>query len=138
MSGYAAFEAGKLVRAVFVNLHAWLASSTGARPVVHVDLDFARAANATQADVDAFWGGGVQARRLVIGHADDVANLTWAGQSYEQTDVLDSSLCIMPLVFFATPAEPRFLSTLKRIMLTPERGGLTSNVRSFRLQASFE
>ena len=86
VSGYAAFEYGRLVRAIFVNLHAWLASSTGARPVVHVDLDFARAANATQADVDAFWGGGVQARRLVIGHADDVANLTWAGQSYEQTD----------------------------------------------------
>ena len=50
------------------------------------------------------------------------------GQSYEDTDVLDSSLCIMPLVFFSTPADPRFLNTLKRILLTPERGGLTSNV----------
>ena len=26
-------------------------------------------------------------------------------------------------------SDPRFLSTLKRILLTPERGGLTSNVR---------
>lgn len=25
------------------------------------------------------------------------------GQSYEQTDILDASLLIMPLVFFATP-----------------------------------
>lgn len=70
------------------------------------------------------------------------------GQSYEDTDVLDSSLCIMPLVFFSSPvsllsfytdascntytvvtkADPRFLNTLRKILLTPERGGLTSNV----------
>ena len=31
------------------------------------------------------------------------------GQSYEQTDVLDSSMCIMPLVFFATPVSLVFL-----------------------------
>ena len=71
--------------------------------------------------------------------------LGFFGQSYEDTDVLDSSLCIMPLVFFSTPvsaivnrisgtlirttqADPRFLNTLRRILLTPERGGLTSNV----------
>ena len=28
------------------------------------------------------------------------------GQSYEDTAVLDSSLCIMPLVFFSTPVSP--------------------------------
>ncbi|GJE98224.1 glycoside hydrolase family 15 protein [Phanerochaete sordida] len=54
------------------------------------------------------------------------------GQSYEQPDVLDSSLLIMPLVFFSTPADPRFLNTLKRILLTPERGGLTSNGLVYR------
>lgn len=50
------------------------------------------------------------------------------GQSYEETDVLDSSVMIMPLVFFMNPSDPRFLSTLKAVLKSPERGGLTSNV----------
>ena len=80
-------------------------------------------------------------------------------QSYEDLDILDSSLLIMPLVFFSTPvrassipplltvlsdwladvhmysrlsvgqADPRFLNTLKAILQSPESGGLTSNVR---------
>jgi hypothetical protein len=54
------------------------------------------------------------------------------GQSYEETDVLDSSVMIMPLVFFMNPSDPRFLSTLKAVLKSPERGGLTSNVSSFR------
>ncbi|KAF9238102.1 glycoside hydrolase family 15 protein [Melanogaster broomeanus] len=54
------------------------------------------------------------------------------GQSYEETDVLDSSVLIMPLVFFMTPSDPRFVSTLKQIMKTPERGGLTSNNLVYR------
>ncbi|OJT06889.1 hypothetical protein TRAPUB_2258 [Trametes pubescens] len=49
-------------------------------------------------------------------------------QSYEDLEILDSALLIMPLVFFSTPSDPRFLSTLKQILLSPERGGLTSNV----------
>ncbi len=69
VSGYAAFEGGRLARAVFVNLHSWLTTSTGARPSVHIDF------------------GGLQgfarARRLVIEHADDLANVTFAGQSFE-------------------------------------------------------
>ena len=52
------------------------------------------------------------------------------GQSYEETDVLDSSVMIMPLVFFMNPSDPRFLSTLKAVLRSPERGGLTSNVSS--------
>ena len=67
------------------------------------------------------------------------------GQSFEDTDVLDSSVLIMPLVFFMhavcphclfrvlpysilPQSDPRFLSTLKQVLKTPERGGLTSNV----------
>lgn len=50
------------------------------------------------------------------------------GQSYEETHVLDSSVMIMPLVFFMNPSDPRFLSTLKAVLKSPERGGLTSNV----------
>ncbi|KAI0768949.1 Six-hairpin glycosidase-like protein [Irpex lacteus] len=54
------------------------------------------------------------------------------GQAYEDKDVLDSSLMIMPLVFFSTPSDPRFLGTLKKVLLTPERGGLTSNGLVYR------
>ncbi|CCM03869.1 uncharacterized protein FIBRA_06020 [Fibroporia radiculosa] len=73
-SGYAAFEGGQLVRALFINLDAWTTNSTGTRPVVHLDLDF-----------DGITTSYAMARRLVIQHADDTSNLTWAGQSYEQT-----------------------------------------------------
>ncbi|KAF5369111.1 hypothetical protein D9615_010437 [Tricholomella constricta] len=54
------------------------------------------------------------------------------GQSYEETDVLDSAVLIMPLVFFMHGSDPRFVSTLKQILKTPERGGLTSNNLVYR------
>lgn len=54
------------------------------------------------------------------------------GQSYENLDVLDASLLVMPLVFFAGPTEPRFLSTLRQILKSPEQGGLTANNLVFR------
>ncbi|KAI0751852.1 glycoside hydrolase family 79 protein [Daedaleopsis nitida] len=82
VSGYAAFEEGRLVRAVFVNLHAWLKNSAGARPSVHIAL------NLTGADIGAFPGQRVVARRMALQHADDVGNLTWAGRSYETADAL--------------------------------------------------
>ncbi|KAI0600773.1 Six-hairpin glycosidase-like protein [Biscogniauxia sp. FL1348] len=47
-------------------------------------------------------------------------------QSYENTTTLDSAILIAPLVFFITPNDPRFLSTVERILLPPEKGGLTS------------
>ena len=81
VSGYAAFEEGVLVRAVFVNLHAWLLSSTGDRPAVHVDLGFAGDA-AMQLQ-----GRSASLKRLVIEHADDTEGLIWAGQSYENGKV---------------------------------------------------
>ena len=69
VSGYAAFEGGLLARAVFVNLHSWLTTSTGTRPSVHIDFEGLT--------------GTASARRLVIQHADDTANVTFAGQSFE-------------------------------------------------------
>ncbi|KAF8802927.1 glycoside hydrolase family 15 protein [Phlegmacium glaucopus] len=54
------------------------------------------------------------------------------GQSYEDTSVLDSAVLIMPLVFFMHASDPRFISTLKQIMKTPEKGGLTSNGLVYR------
>ncbi|KZT63900.1 glycoside hydrolase family 79 protein [Daedalea quercina L-15889] len=77
-SGYAAFENGQLARAVFVNLNAWVTNSTGTRPVVHIDPEFVNGTTATTAT----------ARRLVINYADDTQNLTWAGQSYEETTLV--------------------------------------------------
>ncbi|KAF8636238.1 hypothetical protein AX17_003723 [Amanita inopinata Kibby_2008] len=58
------------------------------------------------------------------------------GQSYEETDVLDASVLIMPLVFFMHGSDPRFRNTLKRILKTPERGGLTSNNLVYRYDVS--
>ena len=43
-------------------------------------------------------------------------------QSYEALDALDSSVLIMPLVFFISPTDPRFLSTMNKILLPPEKG----------------
>ncbi|KZP29797.1 glycoside hydrolase family 15 protein [Athelia psychrophila] len=54
------------------------------------------------------------------------------GQSYEETHILDSSVLVMPLVFFMQPSDPRFVSTLKHILRTPDRGGLTSNNLVYR------
>ncbi len=87
VSAYAVFAGGSLVRAVFVNLHAWLASDTGARPAVHIDLNFVVGANATQSEVDALAGRSASLKRLVADHAEDTEGLTWAGQSYENSDV---------------------------------------------------
>ncbi|KAF8959160.1 glycoside hydrolase family 15 protein [Flammula alnicola] len=54
------------------------------------------------------------------------------GQSYEENDVLDSAVLIMPLVFFMHASDPRFVSTLNQIMKTPQKGGLTSNGLVYR------
>lgn len=53
-------------------------------------------------------------------------------QSYKNNTILDSSILIAPLVFFIAPCDPRFLSTLDRILLPPEKGGLTSTGLVYR------
>ncbi|KAK4190493.1 trehalase [Podospora australis] len=53
-------------------------------------------------------------------------------QSYENKTMLDSSILIAPLVFFISPNDPRFLNTMDRIMLAPEKGGLTSTGLVYR------
>ncbi|KAI0369449.1 glycoside hydrolase family 15 protein [Pilatotrama ljubarskyi] len=64
------------------------------------------------------------------------ADKRFFAQSYEDLEILDSALLIMPLVFFCTPADPRFLSTLRNILQSPERGGLTSNGLVYRYDVS--
>lgn len=46
--------------------------------------------------------------------------------------MLDSSILIAPLVFFVTPNDPRFVNTMDRILLPPEKGGLTSTGLVYR------
>jgi len=53
-------------------------------------------------------------------------------QAYESLDVVDSAVLVMPLVFFMSAADPRFRSTLDRILKTPEKGGLCANNLIFR------
>lgn len=77
VSGYAIYENGRLARAVFVNLDAWLTTSTGTRPSVHLQLEFGMGPAAPQT---------ATVRRLTIQHADDVSGLTLGGQSYETPD----------------------------------------------------
>jgi len=74
VSGYAIYEGSKLVRAVFINLNAWLLSSTGTRPSVTLNFSFGSGGPTT-----------ATGRRLVIGHADDTSGLTLGGQSYENS-----------------------------------------------------
>lgn len=43
-------------------------------------------------------------------------------QSIEAQDAVDAACLIMPLVFFSSPVDPRFMSTVERILLPPEKG----------------
>ena len=52
-------------------------------------------------------------------------------QSYD-SDCLDASNLLMPLVFFVAPSDPRILSTLEAINQSPEQGGLVSNSLVYR------
>lgn len=57
-------------------------------------------------------------------------------QSYESRTMLDSSILIAPLVFFISPNDPRFLNTIDKILLSPEKGGLTETGLVFRYNTS--
>jgi GH15 family glucan-1,4-alpha-glucosidase len=48
------------------------------------------------------------------------------------TDSLDASTLIMPLVLFLSPTDPRMLSTLNAINRSPHKGGLVANSLVYR------
>jgi GH15 family glucan-1,4-alpha-glucosidase len=52
-------------------------------------------------------------------------------QSYD-TDALDASLFMMPLVFFISPNDPRMLQTIDAINKSPKNGGLVSDGLVYR------
>ena len=56
-------------------------------------------------------------------------------QAYE-TDTLDASNLIMPLVFFVSPTDPRMIKTLDAINRSPESGGLVSDSLVHRYDVS--
>lgn len=53
-------------------------------------------------------------------------------QSFESREVLDAAILIAPLVFFCSPNDPRFISTLEKILEGTDRGGLSSAKMVFR------
>ena len=57
-------------------------------------------------------------------------------QSYESNTALDSWVLIAPLVFFITPNDPQFISTLEAILRSPGKGGLTSAGFVYRYDTS--
>lgn len=70
---------------------------------------------------------------LVVGQTKGWnASKGYYAQSYDEPEVLDSAVLIMPLVFFCPASDPRFLSTLRQIMRPPERGGLSANSLVYR------
>lgn len=52
-------------------------------------------------------------------------------QHYD-SETLDASNLLMPLVFFVSPTDPLMLKTLERIMKSPEKGGLLTNSLVYR------
>ncbi|KAI9926911.1 hypothetical protein ASPWEDRAFT_177074 [Aspergillus wentii DTO 134E9] len=53
-------------------------------------------------------------------------------QSFESREVLDAAIMIAPLVFFIAPNDPRFISTLEKILQGPDKEGLSSAKMVFR------
>ncbi len=51
---------------------------------------------------------------------------------YYGSDTLDASLLMMPLVLFLSPTDPMLLSTLERMMRSPQEGGLLTNHLVYR------
>lgn len=79
VSGFAFFDNGKLVRAVFINSQAFLTTTTTTRTTVHIDLSFTGSGTTPTS---------MTVKRLAIKHADDASGLTWGGQTYETSNAL--------------------------------------------------
>lgn len=106
IGGYAAYENGVLVRAVFINNNAYFADSTGPRPYQTISL--------------SCLGKGllptiVQVRRLTIAHADDTSGVTFAGRSYETASGLPSGSDKFELVHGASGIK---ISDTEAVLLT--------------------
>ena len=71
---------------------------------------------------------------------EDVMKNGWsdkmkAFRQHYDTETLDASTLMLPLVFFIAPNDPRWISTLKAIYRSPQNGGLVSNSLVYRYLA---
>jgi hypothetical protein len=104
LSGYAIYEHGTLVRAVFINSLAYFAADASAgktRSSTHVNLSGI--------------SGKMTIKRTGIVHADDTQNLTWAGQSFETRDAIASGAIIQTTIDVATGVD---VSATEAVMIT--------------------
>ncbi|KZP27312.1 glycoside hydrolase family 79 protein [Athelia psychrophila] len=81
IAGYAFYESGTLARVLLINSKAYLSTTTTSRGSVHVSLDFTGSGTTPRV---------MEMKKLIIGHADDTAGLTWGGQTYETSTGLVS------------------------------------------------
>ena len=51
---------------------------------------------------------------------------------YYDSEILDASNLMMPLIFFVSPTDPLMIKTLERIMKSPDKGGLLTNSLVYR------
>lgn len=77
IAGYAAFEGGCLVRALFINSKAFLRENGDAQNRTSVHLDLAFSGRSPRE---------MSIKRLAIGFADDVAVQNWGGQTFATKD----------------------------------------------------
>jgi len=90
LSGYAIYEKGKLVRAVFINLNAWLKSDEGVRERSAYHIDFCFISIADGKKLDSARRERIRVKRLDVGYADNTSGLKWGGQSWETPEFLVS------------------------------------------------
>ncbi|KIL67493.1 glycoside hydrolase family 79 protein [Amanita muscaria Koide BX008] len=74
LAGYAFYEDGQLVRALFIESNAFIKGESN-RTTTHLNIN-----------IDGAENRGMLVKRLAIQYADDTSGLTWGGQSYETTD----------------------------------------------------
>jgi GH15 family glucan-1,4-alpha-glucosidase len=73
---------------------------------------------------------------------EDVLTMGWNAEKqafvrHYDSDLLDASNLIMPLVFFLAPTDPRMLSTLDAINQSPRKGGLVSSGLVYRYNLDY-
>jgi hypothetical protein len=71
ISGYAAYEGGRLVRVLLINSHAWLSGDVGTRTRTSTWVSLLGTSRKATA------------KRLDIQFADDASGLKWGGVTYE-------------------------------------------------------
>jgi hypothetical protein len=92
---YAFREKGVLARVLLINsLPFFREQADSVRPSTHVDLRL----TASSEGANSTFPVGMAVKRLTIGYADDVAGLTWGGQTFETPDARAGHQLVVPKV----------------------------------------